>query len=540
MNHVKDHSGRSKSVWMAEEGGAFQSAPLAVNMEVDCCVVGGGIAGLTTAYLLLREGLSVVVLESGAVGGGETERTTAHLSSALDDGFTAIERMHGARGAKLAAESHSAAIDRIELIAREERIECDFQRVDGYLFNAPDQPMSVLTDELDAARRAGLGDCEIVERTPLLGAFKGPALRFGGQAQFHPTRYLNSLARAVERYGGFLFTHSHVVNVVSGSLAKVEVVNGRMVRAKHVVVATNSPINDLFAIHTKQEAYRTYVIAAKIEPGAVASALYWDTAEPYHYVRVYGDLLIVGGEDHKTGQATDFAERYGRLEWWMRDHFPIAGEVVSRWSGQVLEPVDGLAFIGHNPLDRENIYIATGDSGHGLTHGTIAGMLIRDLILNRPNAWKDLYDPTRKSLAAAGNFIKANLNVAGQYADWLKGGEVQSSMEIPAGEGRLMRRGVHMLAVYRDAHGCTHERSAACTHLGGVVQWNDTEKSWDCPCHGARFDSHGRVMAGPALFDLAGVTPTPNDPNVVVDEEVQARAEPETAMTRLLLRFARR
>jgi glycine/D-amino acid oxidase-like deaminating enzyme/nitrite reductase/ring-hydroxylating ferredoxin subunit len=525
---------------MREMGGAYQGAPIAANYAVDCCVVGGGVTGLTIAYLLRREGLSVVLLEGGALGGGETERTSAHLSSALDDGFVFLERMHGARGAKLAAESHSAAIDRIELIAREEGINCAFQRVDGYLFNAPEKTVSVLTDELAAARRAGLADCEIVERLPLPGATRGPALRFGGQAQFHPMQYLNGLARAFEKHGGLLFTHSHVVNVSAGAPARVEVANGRVVTAKHVIVATNSPINDLFAIHTKQEAYRSYVIAAKIDKGSVASALFWDTAEPYHYARTYDDLLIVGGEDHKTGQATDFAERYSRLEWWIRDHFPNAGELVARWSGQVLEPVDGLAFIGRNPKHGDNIYIATGDSGHGLTHGTIAGMLIRDLILSRPNAWAALYDPSRKSLAAAAQFLKANLNVAGQYAGWLKAGEVQNSMEIPAGAGRLMRRGLQLLAVYRDEHGCTHERSAACTHLGGVVQWNDTEKSWDCPCHGARYDAFGSVISGPALDDLAAVSPTPNDPNVVVGTEVNGSSVPETTMTRLMLRIARR
>src|SRR5207253_2552018 len=239
----------------------------------------------------------------------------------------------------------------------------------------------------------------------------------------------------------------------------------------------------------KQAPYLTYVVAAPVPRGSVTKALYWDTADPYHYVRLQtldalpgdaaylangpSDLLIVGGEDHKTGQAEDHDERSRRLEAWARLRFPRMGQVAYRWSGQVMEPVDGLAFIGPNPGDEPNVYIATGDSGMGMTHGTIAGILLTDLILGRENPWSRLYDPSRKTLRAAGEFARENLNVAAQYADWLTGGDVGSTDDIPPGGGAVLRRGVSKIAVFRDEHGALHERSAVCPHLGCVVAWND-------------------------------------------------------------------
>jgi Rieske Fe-S protein len=258
------------------------------------------------------------------------------------------------------------------------------------------------------------------------------------------------------------------------------------------------------------------VIAARIRTGSVTPALYWDTHDPYHYVRVQRtsnaalggdnsepvDLLIVGGEDHKTGQASDSEERFASLERWMRERFPSAEGVEFRWSGQVMETQDGLAFIGRNPMDRGNVYVATGDSGMGMTHGTIAGMLISDLIQGRPNRWTTLYDPSRKRLGAVGDFLKENLNVAAQYASYLTPGEVASLDEITPNTGAVVREGAQKVAVFRDEAGGVHRRSAVCTHLGCVVSWNKAASTWDCPCHGSRFDAYGRVLNGPASRDL--------------------------------------
>jgi nitrite reductase/ring-hydroxylating ferredoxin subunit len=274
-------------------------------------------------------------------------------------------------------------------------------------------------------------------------------------------------------------------------------------------VATNTPVNDLVTMHTKQAPYRTYVIGARIAKGAVPHLLLWDTPDPYHYVRVQpavnGDAheyLIVGGEDHKTGQAEDYDERFARLEAWTRERFPIE-DVPLRWSGQVMEPVDGMAFIGRNPGE-ENVYIATGDSGNGMTHGTVAGMLLTDLILGRDNPWAPLYEPSRMSLRAAAEFARENLNVAAQYADYVTPGDVGSLGDVRAGEGAIVRRGLKQVAAYRDLEGTVHQFSAVCTHLGCIVAWNATENSWDCPCHGSRFHPiDGHVLNGPANTGLA-------------------------------------
>jgi nitrite reductase/ring-hydroxylating ferredoxin subunit len=303
-----------------------------------------------------------------------------------------------------------------------------------------------------------------------------------------------------------------------GRDAIVETEDGFSVRAGSIVVATNSPVNDRVAVHTRQAPYRTFAIAARVPQASVPPGLFWDTADPYHYVRLQRederhDLLIVGGEDHKTGQADDAVARYARLESWARLHFPMMQEVAFRWSGQVLEPVDGLAYIGRNPRDDDNVFIATGDSGHGMTHGTIAGLLLTDLILERENPWAELYSPgrVRANRAAVAEFVRENVNVAAQYTDWLKRGDVAEVDEIAPGSGAVLQRGLQKLAVYRDPAGEVHERSAVCTHLGCVVRWNGDERSWDCPCHGSRFSPTGEVLTGPAKEPLAEPRPSRRD-----------------------------
>ena len=338
----------------------------------------------------------------------------------------------------------------------------------------------------------------------------GKCLRFPNQGQFHPLKYLAGLARAIRRGGGRIFTDTHAAKIEGGDMARIEMSDGCVVTADAVVVATNSPVNDLLVIHTKQAPYMTYVIGARVPQGSVTKALYWDTPDPYHYVRIQNvkndkeahDLLIVGGEDHKTGQADDANRRFAALERWTRTRFPMIEKIEFQWSGQVMEPVDGLAFIGRNPLDKDNVFIATGDSGNGMTHGTIAGILITDLIMKRENEWETLYDPTRKTLRAAMKFAAENLNVAAQYADLVTAGDVDSADKIKPGEGAIIRRGLKKIAVYRDDAGALHERSAVCVHLGCIVDWNSKEKTWDCPCHGSRYDARGTVFQGPANSNL--------------------------------------
>lgn len=533
---MNDHAGQSISVWMTTaELPSFPS--LTTDEHADVCIVGAGIAGLTTAYLLGRAGKSVIVLDDGPIVSGETERTTAHLVTALDDRYFELERLHGEKGARLAAESHAAAIDQIERIAVEESIDCDFERLDGFLFAPPGEFGETLEQELAAAQRAGLTDIEIVARAPLGSFDTGQALRFPRQAQFHPLKYLAALAQAIIRDGGRIYTQTHATKIEGGEPARIETRDGPVVTAGAVVVATNTPVNDLLAIHTKQAAYRTFVIGADVPSGSLNKGLYWDTADPYHYVRLQtlrpsaspasaSDLLIVGGEDHKTGQADDAEARYGRLEEWARSHFPMITDMRFRWSGQVVEPVDGLAFIGRNPMDKQNVFVATGFSGNGMTYGTIAGRLLTDLIQGRENAWASLYDPSRKTLRAAKTFARETINMAGQYGDWITKGDVKEDVSVPAGTGAIVRRGLHKIAVYCDDAGQMHECSAVCPHLGGIVAWNHSEETWDCPCHGSRFDKFGKVLNGPAITNLHAVAA----PNPVES----GKGKPDLVETKLL------
>jgi glycine/D-amino acid oxidase-like deaminating enzyme/nitrite reductase/ring-hydroxylating ferredoxin subunit len=505
---TRNTSGRNTPVWAGDPGDAARYPSLQTDFRAEVCVIGAGIAGLSTAYMLAREGKSVIVLDDGPIGSGETGRTTAHLSNALDDRYYELERLHGSDGARLAAQSHTAAIDAVEAILKEENIRCDFSRLDGFLFAPPTEDRDELEEEWHAARRAGI--CvEWAARAPIEHFDTGPCLRFPRQGQFHPLKYLYGLAQAIERRGGKIFTATHAQDVHAGSPARVQTSHGPQVLANAVVIATNAPISETYGLYTANAPYRTYAIAARVRRGTVTRALYWDTPDPYHYVRLQSseeqkdtDLLIVGGEDHKTGQADDFEERFERLETWTRERFPKFDSVAFRWSGQVMEPVDGLAFIGRHPLGRQNIYIASGDSGHGMTHGTIAGIVLRDLIMGRNNPWAALYDPSRITLRAFTELARENINAGAQLTDWVKDPDVDSLDQIAPGQGATIQSGWLKLAVYRDEHGGYHRRSAVCPHLGCIVSWNSTEKSWDCPCHGSRFDPYGIVINGPANNNL--------------------------------------
>lgn len=512
---MKSDSGHTTSVWMGTtEVPEFQS--LMQDLRANVCIVGAGIAGMTTAYLLARAGRAVVLIDDGPIGGGETGRTTAHLTAALDDRYYKIEKVHGEDGARIAAESHMSAINRIEAIASMEDIDCDFERLDGYLFLGGKSKRKVLERELAATHRAGITDTELVERVPLDFWDSGAALRFPRQATFHPLKYLKGLARAILRDGGKIYSGVHAEKIEDGVPARITTTEGHVISADNVVVCTNTPVNDWLIIHTKQAAYRTYVIGARVPRGSVPHGLYWDTPDPYHYIRLQKiedgsgaetdhEILIVGGEDHKTGQPEDEDQEapFSRLEKWTRERFPMIESIDYRWSGQVMEPVDYLAYIGKNPGGDEHVYIATGDSGNGMTHGTIAGIILNELVQGRKHEWTKLYDPSRIKLRATPDYVKENVNVAEQFKDWFTKGNVDDLAKIQPGEGAVVGRGGKKIAAYRDDDGILHERSAVCTHLYCIVDWNSTEKTWDCPCHGSRFDPYGKVVNGPAIVGLA-------------------------------------
>lgn len=504
-------SGTTTSVWMATASTPEGTAdPQTVRPDV--VVIGAGIAGVSAAYVLQRSGKKVLLLDDGKPGDGETGRTTAHLSNAIDDRFTEIERLHGKDGARLAAESHGAAIDAIERICREEGIQCDFTRLDGWLMAYPGQDPADMDKELEAAHRAGLTDVEKLEHAPGI-SHPGPVLRFPNQGMFHPLKYLSGLVEAFRKRGGLLATDAHVTTLdETADMVRVHIEGASApVEAQAVVVATNAPISDRVAIHSKQAPYRTYAIGLKVARDALPTALWWDDLDPYHYVRLQpeGDhaVLIVGGEDHKTGEADDMDERYVRLEAWTREHFPMAGEVLYRWSGQVMEPFDGLAFIGRDPAGKGRVFIVTGDSGMGMTHGTLAGLMLCELVHGQDHPWAKLYDPSRKMVRKIGTYLRENLDAARHLVRTAFGpSDVASEDDIAPGEGAVIKSFGRPVAVYRDEQGALHRMSAICPHLHCTVDWNPGEKTWDCPCHGSRFACQdGAVLNGPATSALARV-----------------------------------
>jgi glycine/D-amino acid oxidase-like deaminating enzyme/nitrite reductase/ring-hydroxylating ferredoxin subunit len=498
-------SSGSTSVWMNAAVPRF--SPLNGNLATDICVIGGGIAGLTTAYLLAKQGKAVTLIEAMEIGAGETGRTTAHFFPP-DDRYVEIERGFGSDIAALVADSFQAATDLVESIIHKEAIDCEFERLDGYLFSLDSSKRKDLDKELAAAKRAGV-DVEPCTRVPDLSFDTGPCLRFPRQAQFHPMKYLNGLALAVVRHGGRIFTGTRAFDIQGDKHKQLVTTSGGQIRAKAVLVATNTPFNNRVVMHTKLVGYRTYVLGLRVPKASIPKLLLWDTGHPYYYVRLMDpaadsahQILVVGGADHRVGLDGHPEHRYDEIEAWVRERFPMAQSVDFKWSGEVMEPVDGLAYMGRNPLDDKNVYIITGDSGNGMTHCTAGAILISDLIMGRANAWTHLYDPARKPISRVSNFIKQQAKTLSQYGDWLTGGEIESAREIPPGQGAILREGQKKLAVYRDEEGELHAFSAACTHLGCVVAWNSAERSWDCPCHASRFDAHGQVLHGPASQSL--------------------------------------
>jgi glycine/D-amino acid oxidase-like deaminating enzyme/nitrite reductase/ring-hydroxylating ferredoxin subunit len=496
----------TRSLWM--EVDVAKAPALDGSERADVAVVGAGIAGLSVAYELLDRGRSVIVLDRGEIGSGMTARTTAHLATALDDNYSNLIKARGLDCARLFYQSLKASLDRIAAIQTAENIECDFCWLDGYWVLAPTTPASELDDELQACAKIGVPVEDCREQTALHAGRLVRSLRFPGQARFHPAKYLAGLAAAIKRKGGRLFANSCVQSIdpKQGHIV-LDTDLGHKVRASKIIVATNSPVNVRVAIHNKQGPYRTYAIAAKLPKGVLKDALYWDTFDPYHYVRLQPlsqrqDIVIIGGEDHKSGETDDGERRFAALEGWSRDHLPKMGEITHRWSGQVLEPADYVGFIGQSPKN-ENVFLVSGDSGQGLTNGVVAGMLIADLLTSGSSPWKEVYDPGRKVGSTIGNFISENSTPIMNFAEYLSAADLASVQKLKAGEGRIVRKGFRKIAACRDQKGKLHLHSASCTHLGCVVHWNSLEQCWDCPCHGSQFAPDGTALNGPAVSSLA-------------------------------------
>jgi glycine/D-amino acid oxidase-like deaminating enzyme/nitrite reductase/ring-hydroxylating ferredoxin subunit len=491
-----DHVAKHLSLWL--DTAALPEFPaLDRDLDVDVCIVGGGITGLTAARLLKRAGKTVAVVEALRCGGGDTGHTTAHVSVHHDLYYSDTIDRFGEDDARLILGSRRAAIAQMETFIVEDGIQCHWERVPAYLFSEDVSGARDLKEELEACVRLGI-DAEWTTDVPVRFPVQG-AMRIANQAQFHPLEYVRALAEAIPGNGSHVFEHTRATDVKAHSVTTEH----GTIRCKDVVVATNGPIVGQMLV-TKAAAYRTYAMAFRIDAAAAPVALLWDTLDPYHYVRVHQSggvsFLIVGGEDHKTGQQ-EVEENTGvwdRLEAWARGRFAL-GEIAECWSGQILEPADGLPLIGRL---HDHIYVGTGYSGDGITNGTLAGMLLSQEVLGEHSPIAKLYDPSR--VMASKEYVKENIDYpVHMLTDRLKKPAGERLRVVGAGEGKILRVGGHKLAVFRENDGTVHAFSPVCPHMGCHVAFNASESSWDCPCHGSRFDATtGEVLNGPATKGL--------------------------------------
>jgi glycine/D-amino acid oxidase-like deaminating enzyme/nitrite reductase/ring-hydroxylating ferredoxin subunit len=481
---------------------------LARDEHVDVVIVGGGITGLTAAYLLTRAGRSVAVLERDRCARTDTGYTTAHVTMVTDMRLSELVKSFGREHAQAAWDAGLAAIDQIDQIARREKIECRFEWVPNYL-HAPGAAAAMVDDvdfKEEAAVANDLGfDATFVAEVPFIHR---PGVRYEGQARFHPRMYLSGLARAIQDGGGRIYEHSEAREFCDEPLSVSA--NDCTITCSDVVIATHTPLtgNKNIALaalfQTKLALYSSYVVAGQIPPGRIADALFSDTADPYHYLRVHPgrdyDVVIFGGEDHKTGQAADTHARYSRLE---RELKALVHDVrvTHHWSGQVIESYDGLPYLGRIT---DHQYTATGFAGNGMTFGTLGAMIATDAIVGRPNPWAELFDTGRTKIRyGVWDYIKENKDYPYYLIrDRFAGTEGRTLRSLKRGEGKILELNGTRVAAYRDDAGKTVLRSPICTHLGCEVAWNVAERTWDCPCHGSRFKPTGGVLAGPAESPL--------------------------------------
>lgn len=475
-------------------------------LRADVVVAGSGFTGLTAALQLQRAGKKVIVLESGECGLGESAYSTAMLTEFLDTRYYKLIDNFGAENAKLAASATLSAMNWVQSTVTNEKIQCEFELVPAYLYTEDDHSISELNKEFDAALKCGLRVKLSDKLHPSLNARS--ALMLPDQIQLNPRAYVLGLARLFLAAGGDIYTNSRIVDVEDGTPCVVRTENNSILSADDVIVATHTPVCNLLFLHTKLAAYRTYVIALQLEQQVPPIAQYFDTRDPYHYIRhallPSGPLWYVGGEDHKTGTVDDTEGCFSKLIDFAMQHFHISS-IPYRWSGQIMEPADGLPYIGLNSAS-SHVYVATGFSGNGTTWGTLAGGMISDAILGRANQYSDLLKATRiNPVAAASNFVAENLDALYRLiGDALSKSDFESLREMPVNSGGILNINGKKTAVHRAAGGY-RLFSAICPHLNCVVHWNNSEQSFDCPCHGSRFGCDGAVLNGPAIEGLKPV-----------------------------------
>ena len=495
-------------------------------LDTEVAVIGAGITGLTTALLLARDGRRVALIEAARVGAGTSGHTSAHVTDVLDLRHRALLSRFGDRVGRLVLERAAAALQCIGDLVAAHDLRCGFERVPAYLFTERETERADLEEERQAAERLGRL-CELTSAAPLPWP-TAAALQFPDQAMFQPMRYLLGLAQLAIDCGVELFEHTRVVNFTEwrGEGVRFDTPEGQ-VRAEHAVFATHTPPG-IALVHTEVAPQRSYLMTLDSEV-VLPPGLFFDTAEPYHYLRrVEVDkqpLILLGGADHKTGEKQNASQAYAELEEWAASRLPPF-TVRHRWSAQLYEPADGLPYIGRSPASQRT-YIATGFSGTGLVFGTMAAMELASML--RGEQRENPFDPARVKLSAAPRVIAENSKVAAHWiGDRLSPGDVSGLDEVPRGEGRIVRIGGARRAVFRADDDSVSVLSSVCTHMRCQVRWNDAERSWDCPCHGARYAPTGEVLEGPALRALPRVQ-IADQPQV---RRTAARAVPKSEVSR--------
>jgi len=492
--------------WWASRSQCREFKTLDGNLEVDVAVVGAGITGLTTAVLLQDLGRSVAVFEMGTVGAGTTGYSTGHLDNWFDEMWHVAIQKFGESRARLVAEARTTAIDVVERWDSEFGIGADFRRVPAYLYAEDAGSVGQLHKELQASQKIGL-NVEKIDQAPLPFPHQW-AVMSPQMARINPLQYVCGLARVFTERGGMLFEDTRAENFKEDDSGVCTVPTNRgTVTSKAVGLCGHAALFGMYTIEPRVYPHQSYVIAARVEE-QLPDALYWDMASPYHYTRLAAadepNLLIIGGADHPTGHKMDTNESYRRLEEYIRDRYTVR-QIEQRWSHEYFTTADTLPFIGRVP-DHDNIYEATGFSGDGLTFGTAAGILMADLIAERPNEWAGVFTPARvKPVASAGRLGSGVFHMAWHYLGgrFKSGDDIQALEQLKSGEGGVITIEKEKYAVYRDEAGELHSMTPVCQHMGCIVHWNNAEKTWDCPCHGGRYSCYGDVISGPPKKPLA-------------------------------------
>ncbi|HEX8549141.1 MAG TPA: FAD-dependent oxidoreductase [Cytophagaceae bacterium] len=490
-----------RSIW-EEEANVPSFTKLIGDIDSDVVVIGGGITGVTTALLLVQSGRKVVIVEAEEIGRGTTGLSSCHLNTDLDNQYSQLYKDFDEETIKIVAQSRIEGINFIEKQVQEKNIDCDFRRVSGYWYSENESDLDEIKEEEKYASMAGL-NVQWHNQVPL--PFKNVGgLEFKHEAEFNSYKYVSSLLKAVVTGNCTVFENSRVTDLEEKEGKCIVSTATARITCNNVVMATHIPIF-INVLQTLAPPYRSYMVTAKLNDNNYPNGLFWDNYDPYYYTRTYeknGEkYLVVGGADHKTGTEVETEKSYRNIENYINERYSVAS-FEHRWSAQYYETSDGLPYIGRTPFGK-NVFVATGFSGDGLVYGTIAAIIIADLINGVENKWAKVYDSTRVTpLASAKEFLKENLEVAKHFiSDRFKVEDLDAS-QIQLGEGRIIEHQGEKVAAAKSEDGKLHVLSPVCTHMGCYVQWNNYEKSWDCPCHGSRFNMKGEVLEGPAVKAL--------------------------------------